>query len=46
MYVYICKYIYDAYIHLYKCVINTNFMSTDDPFLLNKKDSQGAISNI
>ena len=29
-----------------KTVINTNCLSTGDPFLLNKKDSQSVISNI
>ena len=29
-----------------KNVINTNCLSIDDPFLLNKKDSQSVISNI
>ena len=34
------------YTHIYFCiknVINTNCISIDDPFLLNKKDSQGVI---
>ena len=34
------------YFYLYLYVINTNCLSIDDPFLLNKKDSQGVISNI
>ena len=37
------------YMYIYFCirnVINTNCMSIEDPFLLNKKDLQGAISNI
>ena len=29
-----------------KNVINTNCLSIDDPFLSNKKDSQGVISSI
>ena len=36
MYIYLCM----------KNVINTNCISIGDSFLLNKKDSQGVISNI
>ena len=46
IYIYICIYIY---IYIYFCtkiVVNTNCISIHDPFLLNKKDSQGVISNI
>ena len=46
MYVYIYIFIY---LYMYFCiknVINTNCLSIDDPFLLNKKDLQGVISNI
>ena len=49
IYIYIYVYIYKIYIYIYFCiknVINTNCLSTDDPFLLNKKDSQGVKSNI
>ena len=41
-------YIY-IYIYIYFCIknaINTNCLGIDDPFLLNKKDLQGVISNI
>ena len=37
------------YIYIYFCTkyfINTNCISIDDPFLQNKKDFQGVISNI
>ena len=37
------------YIDIYFCIknaINTNCLGIDDPFLLNKKDLQGVISNI
>ena len=43
MYIYI--YIYYIYFCI-KNVINTNCLNIDDPFLLNKKDSQAAISNM
>ena len=44
----VCEHVYIVYfciyfIFLYKSVINTNCISIDDPFLLNKKDSQGVI---
>ena len=50
IYIYIIIYIYILlYIYIYfgrRNVINTNCLSIDDPFfLLNKKDSQGVISN-
>ena len=45
MYIYMYIYVY-IYIYRYFCiknVINTNCLSINDPFLLNKKDSQGVI---
>ena len=45
---FIYVYIY-IYIYIYFCIknaINTNCLGIDDPFLLNKKDLQGVISNI
>ena len=45
--IYVCIYKYKKYIYFcIKNVINTNCISIDDSFLLNKKDSQGIISNI
>ena len=41
--------IISIYMYTYFCiknVININCISIDDPFLLNKKDLQGVISNI
>ena len=47
MYIYIYIYIYIYYIFLYKKYYqHANCLSIDDPFLLNKKDSQGVLSNI
>ena len=39
-------YIYTFIYFCIKDVINTNYINIDDPFLLNKKDSQGVISSI
>ena len=44
IHIYICIYTYIYFV--IKNVINTNCLSIDDPFLLNKKDSGGVISNI
>ena len=48
----VCVFIYTyIYIYIYikfciKNVINSNCLSIDDPFLLNKKNSEGVLSNI
>ena len=46
IYIHIYMYIYTFIYFCIKDVINTNYINIDDPFLLNKKDSQGVISNI
>ena len=46
IYIYIYMYIYTFIYFCIKDVINTNYINIDDSFLLNKKDSQGVISNI
>ena len=48
IYIYIYIYVY-IYIFIYssvKNIIKVNNLTINDPFLLNKKDSQGVIFNI